>query len=149
MLNLNRSNFQAHPFHLVSPSPWPHTFYSLPLQSSVRVPNFKTVYECFSYFILILINILINLKWTGLVVLLILRIIKWPVYCLIACLVSDPICMLFLFLFIGAIITYFFYLLVWDPFFKNSPVFKVFDKYILESFFSVGFTFHSFISSKF
>ena len=21
--NLNRSNFQAHPFHLVSPSPWP------------------------------------------------------------------------------------------------------------------------------
>jgi hypothetical protein len=23
MLNLYRSNFQAHPFHLVSPSPWP------------------------------------------------------------------------------------------------------------------------------
>ena len=23
MLNLNRSNFQSHPFHLVSPSPWP------------------------------------------------------------------------------------------------------------------------------
>jgi len=23
MLYLNRSNFQAHPFHLVSPSPWP------------------------------------------------------------------------------------------------------------------------------
>ena len=23
MLKLNRSNFQAHPFHLVSPSPWP------------------------------------------------------------------------------------------------------------------------------
>jgi len=23
LLNLNRSNFQAHPFHLVSPSPWP------------------------------------------------------------------------------------------------------------------------------
>ena len=23
MSNLNRSNFQAHPFHLVSPSPWP------------------------------------------------------------------------------------------------------------------------------
>ena len=23
MLQLNRSNFQAHPFHLVSPSPWP------------------------------------------------------------------------------------------------------------------------------
>ena len=23
MLNINRSNFQAHPFHLVSPSPWP------------------------------------------------------------------------------------------------------------------------------
>lgn len=23
MLNLNRANFQAHPFHLVSPSPWP------------------------------------------------------------------------------------------------------------------------------
>ena len=23
MLNLNRRNFQAHPFHLVSPSPWP------------------------------------------------------------------------------------------------------------------------------
>ncbi|KAF2647097.1 hypothetical protein K491DRAFT_615156 [Lophiostoma macrostomum CBS 122681] len=23
MLNLNRGNFQAHPFHLVSPSPWP------------------------------------------------------------------------------------------------------------------------------
>lgn len=23
MTNLNRSNFQAHPFHLVSPSPWP------------------------------------------------------------------------------------------------------------------------------
>ena len=23
MLNLNRNNFQAHPFHLVSPSPWP------------------------------------------------------------------------------------------------------------------------------
>ena len=23
MLNLNRTNFQAHPFHLVSPSPWP------------------------------------------------------------------------------------------------------------------------------
>jgi cytochrome c oxidase subunit 3 len=23
MSNLNRNNFQAHPFHLVSPSPWP------------------------------------------------------------------------------------------------------------------------------
>jgi len=23
MTNLIRSNFQAHPFHLVSPSPWP------------------------------------------------------------------------------------------------------------------------------
>jgi len=23
MLNITRSNFQAHPFHLVSPSPWP------------------------------------------------------------------------------------------------------------------------------
>jgi cytochrome c oxidase subunit 3 len=23
MTNLTRSNFQAHPFHLVSPSPWP------------------------------------------------------------------------------------------------------------------------------
>ena len=23
MSNLNRSNFQGHPFHLVSPSPWP------------------------------------------------------------------------------------------------------------------------------
>jgi cytochrome c oxidase subunit 3 len=23
MLNLNRSIFQSHPFHLVSPSPWP------------------------------------------------------------------------------------------------------------------------------
>ena len=23
MINLTRSNFQAHPFHLVSPSPWP------------------------------------------------------------------------------------------------------------------------------
>lgn len=23
MLNVHRSNFQAHPFHLVSPSPWP------------------------------------------------------------------------------------------------------------------------------
>ncbi|MBD5655431.1 MAG: cytochrome c oxidase subunit 3 [Candidatus Eremiobacteraeota bacterium] len=23
MTNLVRSNFQAHPFHLVSPSPWP------------------------------------------------------------------------------------------------------------------------------
>lgn len=23
MLNIHRSNFQAHPFHLVSPSPWP------------------------------------------------------------------------------------------------------------------------------
>ena len=23
MLNLKRRNFQAHPFHLVSPSPWP------------------------------------------------------------------------------------------------------------------------------
>lgn len=23
MSNLQRSNFQAHPFHLVSPSPWP------------------------------------------------------------------------------------------------------------------------------
>ena len=23
MSNINRSNFQGHPFHLVSPSPWP------------------------------------------------------------------------------------------------------------------------------
>jgi len=23
MTNITRSNFQAHPFHLVSPSPWP------------------------------------------------------------------------------------------------------------------------------
>jgi len=30
LTNLTRSNFQAHPFHLVSPSPWPlNTSFSL------------------------------------------------------------------------------------------------------------------------
>ena len=32
MINLNRSNFQAHPFHLVSPSPW-HLYTSISLLS--------------------------------------------------------------------------------------------------------------------
>lgn len=41
MLNLNRSNFQAHPFHLVSPSPWPlYTSISLLSLTSSAVLSF-------------------------------------------------------------------------------------------------------------
>jgi hypothetical protein len=51
MLNLNRSNFQAHPFHLVSPSTWP-LYTSISLLSLtpalilvlIAFPSFKLLY---------------------------------------------------------------------------------------------------------
>lgn len=51
MTNLTRSNFQDHPFHLVSPSPWPlytsMSLLSLTLNSALAMHNFTNAYVFF------------------------------------------------------------------------------------------------------
>ena len=60
MTNLTRSKFQAHPFHLVSPSPWP--FYTslclliLTFNAALSMHNFNNSYITF-YIGLILVII--------------------------------------------------------------------------------------------
>jgi len=58
MLNLTRSNFQDHPFHLVSPSPWPLytslSLLSLTLNSALAMHNFANAYV-FTYIGLFLV----------------------------------------------------------------------------------------------
>jgi hypothetical protein len=51
MLNLNRRNFQAHPFHLVSPSPWPlYTSLSILTLTTSAVLSFHGFYYTESYY---------------------------------------------------------------------------------------------------
>ena len=51
MTNITRSNFQDHPFHLVSPSPWPFytslSLLSLTLNSALAMHNFTNAYLFF------------------------------------------------------------------------------------------------------
>jgi len=49
MLNLNRSNFQAHPFHLVSPSPWP-LYTSISLLSLTTSTIISLLINCYRSF---------------------------------------------------------------------------------------------------
>lgn len=60
MTNLTRSNFQAHPFHLVSPSPWPmYTCVSLLTLTTTGKPiNMPVKYQAMCWKILILIIVL-------------------------------------------------------------------------------------------
>jgi len=53
MLNLNRGNFQAHPFHLVSPSPWPiYTSISLLTLTTTSVLSFHS-FDQAKYFLIL------------------------------------------------------------------------------------------------
>ena len=52
MTNLTRSNFQAHPFHLVSPSPWPiNTCFALLTLTTTAVLTFHN-FEYANYFLI-------------------------------------------------------------------------------------------------
>lgn len=60
MTNLIRSNFQAHPFHLVSPSPWPVStsiiLLSLTTSFALTMHNFNNAFNFFAFALLILIS---------------------------------------------------------------------------------------------
>lgn len=59
MLNLYRSNFQAHPFHLVSPSPWPlYTSISLLSLTTSAVLSFHG-FDSAEYNLLVSLNVLV------------------------------------------------------------------------------------------
>ena len=60
MLNIYRSNFQAHPFHLVSPSPWPlYTSISLFSLTTAGVLSFH-LFNYAEYFLLFALICLIS-----------------------------------------------------------------------------------------
>ena len=64
MLNLNRSIFQAHPFHLVSPSPWPlYTSTSLLALTTAGVLSFHG-FACGEYNLMIsLIALILSMSF--------------------------------------------------------------------------------------
>ena len=61
MTNLSRSNFQAHPFHLVSPSPWP--FYTTTSLFALTLSAVLT-FHSFSQALTILLGALISLIYS-------------------------------------------------------------------------------------
>ena len=65
MSNLNRSNFQAHPFHLVSPSPWPlYTSLSLLTLTTSAVLSFHGFsYAEYNLFLSLIVLILAMSFW--------------------------------------------------------------------------------------
>ena len=79
-----------------------------------------------------ILNILLNAKLNDLVLLIILRIIKLPIYSLLAFFLSNSVLIFCLYIFIGTIITYCFSKFIWDPYWKNSPAFKFLDIYVLD-----------------
>ena len=65
MLNINRSNFQAHPSHLVSPSPWPlYTSISLLTLTTTSVLSFQ-FFDNATYFLALCLctSIASNILW--------------------------------------------------------------------------------------
>ena len=63
MTNLVRSNFQAHPFHLVSPSPWPIlTCVSLMVLTSSGVATMHGFHLSYNVFILALITVIYSMS---------------------------------------------------------------------------------------
>jgi len=64
MLNLNRSNFQAHPFHLVSPSPWPlYTSISLLSLTTSAVLSFHGFAYAGNNLIMSLISLVLSMSF--------------------------------------------------------------------------------------
>jgi len=64
MLNLNRSNFQAHPFHLVSPSPWPlYTSISLLSLTTSAVLSFHGFAYAGNNLIMSLISLVLSMAF--------------------------------------------------------------------------------------
>ena len=63
MLNLNRSNFQAHPFHLVSPSPWPiYTSISLLTLTTSSVLSFHSFNNASYFLVLALCTLILSMS---------------------------------------------------------------------------------------
>lgn len=63
VLNLNRSNFQAHPFHLVSPSPWPiYTSISLLTLTTSSVLSFHSFYNAQYFLVLALLTLISSMS---------------------------------------------------------------------------------------
>ena len=63
MSNFNRSNFQAHPFHLVSPSPWPlYTSISLLSLTTSAVLSFHGFDYAENNLILSLISLVLSMS---------------------------------------------------------------------------------------
>jgi cytochrome c oxidase subunit 1 len=63
VLNLNRSNFQAHPFHLVSPSPWPiYTSISLLTLTTSSVLSFHSFYNAQYFLVLALLTLILSMS---------------------------------------------------------------------------------------
>ena len=63
MLNLNRSNFQAHPFHLVSPSPWPiYTSISLLTLTTSSVLSFHSFNNAEYFLTLALLTLILSMS---------------------------------------------------------------------------------------
>ena len=65
MTNLVRSNFQDHPFHLVSPSPWPFytsvSLFAVTVNGALSMHSFSNSYiifylSLFTFFMLILVT---------------------------------------------------------------------------------------------
>ena len=64
MLNLNRSNFQAHPFHLVSPSPWPlYTSISLLTLTTSAVLSFHGFVNAKYFLTLALLTLVLSMSF--------------------------------------------------------------------------------------
>lgn len=63
ILNLNRSNFQAHPFHLVSPSPWPiYTSISLLTLTTSSVLSFHSFNNAEYFLVLALLTLILSMS---------------------------------------------------------------------------------------
>ena len=60
MTEIVRSNFQAHPFHLVSPSPWPFytsiSLFSLTISGALSMHSFNNGYYVFFLALLVLVS---------------------------------------------------------------------------------------------
>lgn len=81
---------------------------------------------------LFFLNILLNAKWNNLLVLIVLRTIKSPIYLLLENFYSDWVVIYCLYIFVGAIITYSFHKYILVPYINNSPVFKFLDRHVLD-----------------
>ena len=63
MTNIIRSNFQAHPFHLVSPSPWPlNTSFSLLALTLSAVLTFQSFTNSLNVLLIALISLIYSMS---------------------------------------------------------------------------------------